>query len=92
MLPYEMLNQKPYTLEVVDNWFGVVKCKILCDETCIREIVAPFKFIKSIVELLNFAYNNGFGSGYVQGQLAELDATNKRLKEALLKEQNETDV
>lgn len=78
-----LYNQKPYSLEVIDGWFGLVKCNIFFEDTCIREISGPIRFVKSVVELLNFAYNNGFGSGHVKGELKQLNESNKLLKEAL---------
>lgn len=86
-VPTNMFDQKPYSykLERKNNTFysGLPEYSILFEDTTVKYLRADHEMVKETINMLNAAYNLGFSSGYVNGELAQVNESNKFLTEAL---------
>lgn len=71
---YSALTYKPYTIEPIrSGWLGRTEFAICFDDTQIRTTNMDYDNLKSMVHLLNCAWQAGYGSGHVAGEIDQLD-------------------
>lgn len=63
----QALSFTPYTCQPIRTlWFGRTEFGIYFEDTLIRQTTMSYEDVKHIVELLNSAWQLGYGSAYAQ--------------------------
>ena len=83
----ENMRYKPYSIVPVrTGWFGRTEFNILFEESPIRQTNMDYDSLKNMVDLLNSAYQIGYGTGHMHGEIDQLDKTNDALRQAATNE------